>query len=103
MVVPLKNYPSPYSPNLNLIERLWKWMKECVMYNVYYEHFNDFRLAVLVFLEQASNFKPKTSFWQQLLSRVREFKIGQGHAQGQGIDYLREHLQKICNGMCKYF
>jgi len=23
----------PYSPNLNPIERLWKWMKERVMYN----------------------------------------------------------------------
>src|SRR5690606_32147252 len=27
----------PYSPNLNPIERLWKWMKERVLYNVYYK------------------------------------------------------------------
>ena len=39
----------PYSPNLNLIERLWKWMKERVIYNTYYEHFDDFRGAVLGF------------------------------------------------------
>jgi transposase len=26
----------PYSPNLNPIERLWKWMKERVIYNTYY-------------------------------------------------------------------
>ena len=25
----------PYSPNLNPIERLWKWMKERVIYNTY--------------------------------------------------------------------
>lgn len=37
----------PYSPNLNPIERLWKWMKERVIYNTYYREFEDFKLAVL--------------------------------------------------------
>jgi transposase len=36
----------PYSPNLNPIERLWKWMKERVIYNVYYQDFEDFKGAV---------------------------------------------------------
>ncbi|WP_425058122.1 transposase [Sporomusa carbonis] len=27
----------PYSPNLNLIEGLWKWLKEKVIYNVFYK------------------------------------------------------------------
>ena len=39
----------PYSPNLNPIERLWKWMKERVIYNTYYEHFEDFKAAVIGF------------------------------------------------------
>jgi len=30
----------PYSPNLNPIERLWKWMKERVLSNTYYADFN---------------------------------------------------------------
>ena len=29
----------PYSPNLNPIERLWKWMKERVIYNTYLRTF----------------------------------------------------------------
>lgn len=62
----------PYSPNLNPIERLWKWMKERVMYNVYYEHFDDFKLAVLGFLEQVSHFEPGSFFWQQLSNKVRD-------------------------------
>lgn len=34
---------------LNPIERLWKWMKERVIYNTYYEHFEEFKAAVLGF------------------------------------------------------
>jgi transposase len=35
-----------YSPNLNLIERFWKFFKKKVMYNKYYEKFKDFKNAV---------------------------------------------------------
>lgn len=35
-----------YSPNLNLIERLWRLMKKKVMNGQYYEKYEDFRLAV---------------------------------------------------------
>ena len=35
-------YLPPYSPNLNPIERLWKFMKRKVLYNRYYEHLSDF-------------------------------------------------------------
>ena len=31
-----------YSPNLNLIERLWKFTKKKCLYNVYYETFDEF-------------------------------------------------------------
>jgi len=41
----------PYSPNLNPIERLWKWMKERVIYNAYYGNFEDFKAAVIGFFE----------------------------------------------------
>ena len=41
----------PYSPNLNPIERLWKFMNENVLYNKYYEKFSEFREAVLGFLQ----------------------------------------------------
>ncbi|XEQ94856.1 IS630 family transposase ISBs2 [Sporomusa carbonis] len=33
----------PYSPNLNLIEGLWKWLKEKVIYNVFYKTVSEIR------------------------------------------------------------
>lgn len=40
-----------YSPNLNLIERLWKFMKKKVIRNSYYPKFKDFQKAVLDFFD----------------------------------------------------
>ncbi len=34
-----------YCPNLNLIERLWKYFRKQVLYNRYYEHFAQFKAA----------------------------------------------------------
>ena len=39
----------PYAPNLNLIERLWKFFKKKVLYNRYYESFDEFRTACEAF------------------------------------------------------
>ena len=38
-----------YSPNLNLIERLWKFFKKKVLYNKYYENIDAFRKACIKF------------------------------------------------------
>jgi transposase len=39
-------HPLPgYSPNLNVIERLWKFFKKEILYNKYYEKFEDFLSA----------------------------------------------------------
>jgi transposase len=35
-----------YSPNLNLIERLWKFMKRRALYGRYHPTFSDFRAAI---------------------------------------------------------
>ena len=43
-----------YSPNLNLIERLWKLLKKEVLYNKYYEKFLDFRKEVFDFLDSCN-------------------------------------------------
>jgi transposase len=40
----------PYSPNLNPIERLWKFMNEHVINNRYYEKFSEFRDSIFNFL-----------------------------------------------------
>jgi len=47
-----------YSPNLNLIERLWKFFKKKVLYNQYYENVKEFRKACIKFfknIDQYSN------------------------------------------------
>lgn len=62
----------PYSPNLNPIERLWKWMKERIIYNTYYEEFEDFKLAVLGFFDTLSNLAPESILGENLRSRVRD-------------------------------
>ncbi len=36
----------PYSPNLNLIERLWKFLRKNVLSNKYYHSFQDFFYAI---------------------------------------------------------
>jgi len=38
-----------YSPNLNLIERLWKYFKKSVLYSTYYENLSAFRKACIYF------------------------------------------------------
>ena len=35
-------YLPAYSPNLNLIERLWKFVKKKCLYSIYYENFDLF-------------------------------------------------------------
>jgi len=40
----------PYSPNLNLIERLWKLVKKECLYSTYYENFALFRQSIQTFL-----------------------------------------------------
>jgi len=39
-------YLPPYSPNLNLIERLWKFVKKQRLYSRYYSEFKDFKKAI---------------------------------------------------------
>jgi transposase len=45
-------YLPPYSPNLNLIERLWKFVKRKCLYSIYYDNFQDFKAAITACLQQ---------------------------------------------------
>lgn len=40
----------PYSPNLNLMEGVWKWLKESVINNVFFPNVQEISLAVQGFL-----------------------------------------------------
>jgi len=44
----------PYAPNLNLIERLWKFFKKKILYNRYYKTFAEFRDACLGFFKKSN-------------------------------------------------
>lgn len=45
-------YLPPYSPELNLIERAWKYFKKQVLYNKYYEDLATFRQAAINFFNK---------------------------------------------------
>jgi len=46
----------PYSPNLNLIERLWKFLKKKIRKNVYYNTFEKFKKAIFEFFKNIGQF-----------------------------------------------
>lgn len=47
----------PYAPNLNIIERLWKFFHEKTLYNTYYDTFKEFKTAVFDFFENIDLYK----------------------------------------------
>jgi transposase len=49
----------PYSPNLNLIERYWKFFKKKVMNDCYYEKFDEFRRACERFFRKRKKYLPE--------------------------------------------
>jgi transposase len=50
-------YLPAYSPNLNLIERLWKFMRKKVMNNKFYEKFALFKKTLLEFFENSEKYR----------------------------------------------
>jgi transposase len=66
-------YLPAYSPNLNLIERLWKFVKKQCLYSIYYPDFQSFKQAITSCLDQCH-----TTYKQELDSlltlRFQSFK-----------------------------
>jgi transposase len=62
-----------YSPNLNLIERLWKFVKKKVLYSKYYPTFGEFRHAITDCLNQTHT-TYKTELDSLLTLRFQVFK-----------------------------
>jgi transposase len=48
-----------YSPNLNLIERFWKFFKRQVLYNRYYETFDKYKDACQQFFARLAEYVPQ--------------------------------------------
>ena len=60
MLIPVKEkyqnvleflYLPPYSPNLNKIEELWRWLKSESVYNKFHKTVDDIRVSVRSFIE----------------------------------------------------
>ena len=54
-------YLPPYSPNLNLIERVWGFMQRNILYNKYYATFTHFRDACFNFFKSLKQRKQELS------------------------------------------
>lgn len=50
-------YLPTYSPNLNLIERLWHFMRVQILNSIYYEKHAEFKAAIIDFLENIKSYK----------------------------------------------
>jgi transposase len=48
-----------YSPNLNLIERLWRFVKEKLVRNRYYQQYKSFRAKTFQLLNHVNDFEPE--------------------------------------------
>jgi transposase len=48
-------YLPPYSPNLNLIERLWKFVKKKCLYSIFYVDFDTFSKAITTCLDHTQD------------------------------------------------
>jgi len=74
------------SPNLNLIERLWKFFKKEILYNTYYETFEEFLSACKNF------FRCRTKYKAELRSLLNEkfhlYKISEWNSQPGGVYYV---------------
>ena len=64
----------PYAPNLNLIERFWKFFKRQVLYNRYYETFADYKAACKQFFANLdSHARQLRSLLTEKFEIIREY------------------------------
>ena len=64
----------PYSPNLNIIERVWKFVKRKCLYSKYYEKFPEFKAAITDCLENMGT-KYKQELDTLLTLNFQTFKV----------------------------
>lgn len=46
----------PYSPNLNMIEKFWGWLKRSCVYNVFYRSIDEIRHRIQSFITKINQF-----------------------------------------------
>jgi transposase len=63
-----------YSPNLNLMERLWKWLKKDCLNCKYYSNFCEFKEAIDLSLNKINNGQVQTDMDSLLTLKFQLFK-----------------------------
>jgi transposase len=58
----------PYSPELNIVEGLWGWLKQSVIHNVFFSTTNEIRMAVKSFMNEIS--KDRMNIIDRLCIRI---------------------------------
>jgi len=66
-------YLPSYSPHLNIIERLWKWIKKDCLYSKYYATFIEFKNAIEVSLAKVHKIKYKKEIKSLLNLKFQTF------------------------------
>lgn len=87
----------PYSPNLNLIERLWRFVKKKALYSEYYEDFASFKQAIASTLDQA-----QTTYQSELDSLLtlefqsfKEVKLIKDHSKVVNMAEIHKFAQSV--------
>lgn len=70
-------YTPSHSPNLNLIERLWRFFKREILYNTYYETYDEFLDACKSFFRCRT--KHRASLRSLLTENFQKFDVKKGH------------------------
>lgn len=70
-------YLPSYSPNLNLIERLWRHVKQEALYSRYYDSFTNFKAAIMECINeiQSGNEKPLSSLFSLKFQIIEKANI----------------------------
>jgi transposase len=74
----------PYSPNLNLIERFWKFVKKQCLYSKYYADHLAFQQAIIECIEQAPD-KHQEALTSLLTLKFQSFKAVQVIGEGSNV------------------
>jgi transposase len=67
----------PYSPNLNLIERLWRLVRKEVLHNKYYKTFPEYKAAINNFINDINQGKFEDKMESLISLKFQLFKNSQ--------------------------
>lgn len=91
----------PYSPNLNLIERLWKFLRKELLANNFFKSFKTFYSEIESFIcslhlehtdKLSSLLTPKFELFDS--SIFNDCLIGRVKQSGEVIDYIKELIDE---------